>query len=90
MRMVVLGPLYFFTSKVASYSSHVDLSSPKYPLKALSPHGHCVGLQMGANAETDCNIRHSPNVKYITLLRTHMQLKKQKQNKGVRNAPYIC
>jgi len=55
IRMVVLGPLYFLTSKVASYSSHEDFSSPKYPLKALSPHGHCVGLQIGANAETDCD-----------------------------------
>lgn len=35
-------------------TSHVDLSEPRYPEKAFCPQGHCIGLQMGANADTAC------------------------------------
>lgn len=39
-------------------TSHVDLSEPRYPEKAFCPQGHCMGLQMGAKADTACR-RHS-------------------------------
>lgn len=47
------GPFHFFTSSVESYSAQSVLYSPKYPLKAFSPHGQLLGLAMGAYAETD-------------------------------------
>lgn len=35
-------------------TSQVDLSEPRYPEKAFCPQGHCMGLQMGAKADTAC------------------------------------
>lgn len=48
------GPLYFFASSVASHSFQVALLSdpPRYPEKAFFPHGHKMGLLMGAKADT--------------------------------------
>jgi hypothetical protein len=44
--------LYDFKSSVASHSLPAS-TEPRYPLKALSPHGQLIGLQIGAKAETD-------------------------------------
>lgn len=35
-------------------TSQVDLSEPRYAEKAFCPQGHCMGLQMGAKADTAC------------------------------------
>lgn len=35
------------------HTSQFVVFDPRYPLKAFFPHGHCIGLQIGANAETD-------------------------------------
>lgn len=40
---------------MSSQASHSLPAStdPRYPLKALTPHGQLTGLQIGANADTD-------------------------------------
>lgn len=50
IRTLLSGPSYFLASSVASYSAPAS-TDPRYPLKALCPHGQWVGLQMGAKAE---------------------------------------
>lgn len=47
-------PFLRFTNSVASCSFHFAWSSsPKYPPNAFCPHWQLIGLQIGANAETD-------------------------------------
>lgn len=54
MRISNGPPFHFLINSVASCSFHFSCwSSPKYPLNAFCPQGQLIGLQMGANAETD-------------------------------------
>lgn len=40
------------SAECSTLTSHVDLSEPRYPENAFCPQGHCIGLQMGENADT--------------------------------------
>lgn len=51
----------------SALTSHVDLSGPRYPEKAFCPQGHCIGLQMGANADTACR-RHIGIYQHLSVI----------------------
>ena len=46
------GPTRTCQHAVWTYAAQASLSSPRYPVNALMPHGHADGWQIGANAET--------------------------------------
>jgi len=50
--------------QVPALTSHLLTSDPRYPPRAFFPHWHCIGLQIGEKADTDCLERKRDRTKH--------------------------